>query len=121
MEARIQHFKDLRIWQMGMEVVKDVYRLTQKFPKEEMYCLSQQMRRAAVSIPSNIAEGFKRFHLNENKQFLAIALSSAAELETQILIAHELRYINHDELSSVCDKLDHLSKMMMLFLKRMKK
>ena len=82
MTEKIKNFQDLRIWQIGIEVVKDIYVLTKKFPKEELYGLTSQMRRSAVSIPSNIAEGFRRYHNKEYKQFLYIVLGSCAELET---------------------------------------
>jgi len=82
MEEKIKSFKDLRIWQKGMEIVTDIYTLTKKFPKEELFSLTSQLRRSAISIPSNIAEGFKRFHNKEYKQFLFITLGSCAELET---------------------------------------
>ena len=94
MTEKIKKFQDLRIWQKGIEVVKDIYILTKKFPKEELCGLTSQMRRSAVSIPSNIAEGFRRYHNKEYKQFLYIALGSCAELETQIIIANELNYTN---------------------------
>ena len=96
MEEKIKSFKDLRIWQKGMEIITDIYTLTKKFPKEELFSLTSQLRRSAISIPSNIAEGFKRFHNKEYKQFLFIALGSCAELETQIIIAKELKYINEN-------------------------
>jgi len=79
MAEKIKNFQDLRIWQVGIEVVKDIYILTKKFPKEELYGLNSQMRRSAVSIPSNIAEGFRRYHNKEYKQFLYMALGSCAE------------------------------------------
>ncbi len=78
MEEKIKSFKDLKIWQKGIEIVKDVYDITKSFPKEELYGLTSQMRRCAVSIPSNIAEGFKRYHNKEFKQFLYITLGSSA-------------------------------------------
>ena len=90
MTEKIKNFQDLRIWQKGIEVVKEIYILTKKFPKEELYGLTSQMRRSAVSIPSNIAEGFRRYHNKEYKQFLYIAMGSCAELETQIIISYEL-------------------------------
>ncbi len=90
MTEKIINFQDLRIWQKGIETVKDIYILTKRFPKEELYGLTSQMRRSAVSIPSNIAEGFRRYHNKEYRQFLYIALGSCAELETQIIIAYEL-------------------------------
>lgn len=78
MEEKIKSFKDLKIWQKGIEIVKDVYDITKSFPKEELYGLTSQMRRCVVSIPSNIAEGFKRYHNKEFKQFLYITLGSSA-------------------------------------------
>ncbi|MBL7072728.1 MAG: four helix bundle protein [Candidatus Omnitrophica bacterium] len=107
----MESFKQLKIWQKGIEVVKDIYAITRKFPKEELYCLTSQMRRAAISIPSNVAEGFKRFYNKEYKQFLNISLGSCAELETQLIISRELRYISETELAGVSEKLDHISKM----------
>lgn len=117
---KIKSFKELRIWQKGIELVKDIYKLTANFPKEEVYGLTSQMRRSAVSIPSNIAEGFKRFHSKEYMQFLHIALGSAAELETQIIISKELGFINESELQSVSENIDHLSKMISALLNKLK-
>jgi len=108
---KIESFKQLKIWQKGIEVVKDVYAITRKFPKEELYCLTSQMRRAAISVPSNVAEGFKRFYNKEYRQFLNIALGSCAELETQLIVSKELGYIGAMELEKVSEKLDHISKM----------
>lgn len=78
MEEGVKRFNDLRIWQKGIEIVGDIYILTKKFPKEELYGLTSQLRRSAISIPSNIAEGFRRYHNKEFKQFLYIALGSCA-------------------------------------------
>ena len=69
MEKGIKKFKDLRIWQKGIEIVSDIYILTKKFPKEELYSLTSQIRRSAISIPSNIAEGFRRYHNKELNSF----------------------------------------------------
>lgn len=80
--GQIRSFKELHVWQKVIKIVKDIYALTSKFPKEELYGLTSQMRRCAVSILSNIAEGFKRSHNKEFKQFLHIELGSAAELAT---------------------------------------
>jgi len=102
---KIKNFQDLRIWQIGIEVVKNIYILTKKFPKEELYGLTSQMRRSVVSIPSNIAEGFRRYHNKEYKQFLYTALGSCAELETQIIIANELDYINETNKSELIEKI----------------
>ncbi len=83
-------YKDLIVWQKAIKVVVAVYDLTDKFPKEEIFGLTSQMRRAAVSIPSNIAEGKMRGGDIEFKRFLSIAFASAAELETQIIISKEI-------------------------------
>jgi len=91
MNEKIGNFRDLEVWKKGIEIVKDVYEITNNFPKQEFYGLASQMQRCSVSIPSNIAEGFNRFHNKEYRQFLYIALGSCAELETQIEIAVELK------------------------------
>ena len=119
MEEKIKSFKDLRIWQKGIEIVSDVYILTKKFPKEELFSLTSQLRRSAISIPSNIAEGFKRFHNKEYKQFLFITLGSCAELETQIIIAKELKYINENEEAKLIEKLDHICRMTSSLIKKL--
>lgn len=82
-----QSFKDLLVWQKARDVAVGVYRLTAEFPADEKYGLSSQMKRAAVSISSNIAEGYHRFHRREKDQFLAIAFGSGSELESQVEIA----------------------------------
>ena len=115
----IKTYKDLEIWQIGKSVVKDVYQLTGSFPKEELYGLTSQMRRAAISIPSNVAEGFRRRHTKEYKQFLHIALGSCAELETQIIIAKELSYCNSGEDDICLDKLDHIGRMITSLSKKL--
>ena len=111
MTEKIKNFQDLRIWQIGIEVVKGIYVLTKKFPKEELYGLTSQMRRSAISIPSNIAEGFRRYHNKEYKQFLYIALGSYAELETQIIIANELDYINETNKTELIEMIKYICRM----------
>ena len=119
MEEKIKSFKDLRIWQKGIEIVSDIYISTKNFPKEELFSLTSQLRRSAISIPSNIAEGFKRFHNKEYKQFLFITLGSCAELETQIIIAKELKYIDENEEVKLVEKLDHIGKMTSSLIKKL--
>jgi len=80
MAKGVNNFKDLKIWKVAIELVKNVYAVSSEFPKKEMYGLTSQMRRSAISIPSNVAEGFRRKHNNEFKQFLYISLGSCAEL-----------------------------------------
>ncbi len=86
----VRTHKDLQVWKEAMKLAKEVYTLSARFPKEEVYGLSTQLRRSAVSIPSNIAEGAARSSTKEFIQFLYIALGSLAELETQLLLAKEL-------------------------------
>ncbi|QFR42541.1 four helix bundle protein [Sulfurimonas xiamenensis] len=86
-------YKDLNIWKESMDLVENVYRLVKLFPKEEIYALTDQLKRAVVSVPSNIAEGQNRNTDKEFVQFLYIALGSASEVETQLLIAKRLNYL----------------------------
>ena len=89
--------KDLDVWKLSMELVYSIYTTTQGYPKEEVYGLTSQIRRSAISIPSNVAEGAARKGRNEFVQFLYIALGSCAELETQLLIAKNLGYLTDEE------------------------
>lgn len=91
------HHKDLEAWKKSIELVKDVYSITKDFPSNEQFGLVSQMRRAAVSIPSNLAEGAARFSDKESIRFLEISLGSLAELETQIIIAKELNFIKENQ------------------------
>jgi four helix bundle protein len=106
----IQSFRDLRIWKLGIKLVKETYTLTSSFPNSEKYGLASQMQRAAVSIPSNIAEGHIRASKKEFNQFLRIATGSCAELETQVTIALELDYIGKECFDNMITTLNHESK-----------
>ena len=119
MGNKIRTYRDLDIWNKGIEVVKGIYKITEEFPKHEIYGLVSQMRRAAVSIPSNVAEGFRRYHNKEYKQFLYITLGSCAELETQMTIAKELNYIKKDVETSILEKLDHVCRMILNLIKKL--
>ena len=119
MIEKIRNFRDLDVWKKGIEIVKDVYKTTDSFPKQEFYGLVSQMQRCSVSIPSNIAEGFNRFHNKEYKQFLYIALGSCAELETQIEIAGELRYVDEQRKAYLLEKLDHECRMLRNLIKKL--
>ena len=105
-------YKDLIVWQKSIELVKEVYLLTKSFPREELYGLVSQMRRAAVAIPSNIAEGYGRKTKKDRCQFYLISFSSALELETQITISKELSYIEEKETTSVISVLQEILKML---------
>ena len=109
--------KDLIVWQKAMDLVVELYLLLPQFPKEEVFGLSAQMKRAAVSIPSNIAEGYHRASPKDRKHFFVIAFGSAAELETQIEIAKRLHYLNGNE----CDKVDALLNEVLRILNKMTK
>ena len=89
-------FKDLIVWQKAYKLVLEVYKLTERFPRSEVYGLAQQMRKAAVAIPSNISEGYGRQHNKEYKQFLSIAYGSLCELETQYLLCLDLSYASQN-------------------------
>ncbi|MBA7611146.1 hypothetical protein ES703_18365 [subsurface metagenome] len=119
MAGKIRTYRDLDIWNVGIEVVKDIYKLTEKLPKQKMYGLVSQMRRSAVPIPSNVAEGFRRYHNKEYKQFLYTSLGSCAELETQITIARELKYIQEDKEMRLLEKLDHICRMISNLIKKL--
>jgi four helix bundle protein len=116
---KVKTYRDLNIWVKSIEFVKEVYITTVKFPKEEIYGLSSQMRRSVVSIPSNIAEGFRRQHNKEFRQFLYIALGSCAELETQVSISKELDYIRGEKEKELLEILDHISRMIMNLIKKL--
>lgn len=108
----MKSFRELRVWQAAMILVESVYVLTQDFPKQEMYGLTSQIRRAAVSIPSNIAEGHTREHLKEYLHHLSMAQASLAELETQLEIAVRLRYLLTQTVEQIQSDINSLGKQM---------
>lgn len=108
----IKDFKDLVVWQKAMELVVEVYKLVKKLPKEELFALSDQIRRAAISIPSNIAEGQGRNSLKEFNQFLAIAKGSKAELETQLLLCVKVNYFDYSEIETSLNLIQEIGKML---------
>ncbi len=108
----IRDYKDLHVWQKGMELAKQVYLLTNRFPSEEKFGLVSQMRRAAVSVPSNIAEGQARNTTGEFVQFLSHAEGSAAELDTQLRLSIALGYCVVADLSEVFGLLTDIQKML---------
>jgi four helix bundle protein len=114
----INNFRDLEIWKKGMELVARIYELSKGFPIDERYGLISQMRRAAVSVPSNVAEGFRRRHAGEFKQFLNIALGSLAELETQFVIARQLNYVAAEAEAETLERIDHLNRMIVTLSKK---
>lgn len=104
-------YKDLFVWQKSIQLVTDIYKLTKVFPKDECYGLVSQMQRAAVSIPSNIAEGNERNSAKEFAHFLSIARGSLAELETQIIIAEKLEYIKTNQSNNILSSCHEIGRM----------
>jgi len=104
-------YRDLEVWKLSIDFVKKVYQVTYNFPASEKFGLINQIRRATVSIPSNIAEGQGRNSTKEFKQFLAISLGSLAELETQLIIAKEIDYLTQNGLDALLSPLDRIRKM----------
>lgn len=112
----VKDYKDLDVWKKGMDLVEEIYSLVKYLPKEETYALSDQMRRAAVSIPSNIAEGQKRRSDKDFSNFLAIARGSNAELETQLLICKRLGYYSDQQAEKALCLCVEISKMLNAFI-----
>lgn len=108
---RIRNYKNLLVWQKAMDLVVEIYNITKLLPKEETYCISDQLRRSAVSVPSNIAEGQSRNSVKEFIQFLAIARGSLAELETQLIICERVNMITINDIIKAQDLSSEVGKM----------
>ncbi len=108
----VQSYRELVAWNKAMDLVTEIYRITRDFPKEELFALTSQLRRAAVSIPSNIAEGKGRLSKGEFRQFLGNARGSLAELETQILIAQNLYYLDGAEAKRLLAMVEEVGKVL---------
>jgi four helix bundle protein len=109
--VKIQSYRELEAWQKSINVVELCYILTKDFPKEELYSLTNQIRSAAISIPSNIAEGQSRWSTREFLRFLSIAKGSLSELETQLILAQRIEYLSEDNLSKTLDLTNEIGKM----------
>lgn len=107
----MNNFRELKVWQKGIELVKEVYSVTSKFPNTEQYVLVQQICRAVVSIPSNIAEGSGRKTKKDFEHFLSISLGSSFELETQLIISLELGYIRAEDYEKIESSIHEIQKM----------
>ena len=115
----IADHRQLVVWQKGIELALETYRLSRRFPREETYGLSSQIRRAAVSIPANIAEGNGRIHRREYANHVSVARGSLREVETLAEIARRLGYISEEELAKLRELLDHVGRMLTSLLKRL--
>ena len=116
----MKKFKNLKIWQEGIEIVTNVYQLTSEFPEEEKFGLVSQIRRSAVSIPSNIAEGYGRDSDSELNRFLNISRGSSYELETQLIISFNLGYITSEQLEKMTSTLNIIQGGITNFQKKLK-
>ena len=118
---KTQSYKDLFVYQKSYELALEVYKITAGFPREETYGLVSQARRAAVSIPSNIAEGYQRGSRKEYVQFLNIAYGSAAELETQLSLAHDLEMLAEDGYTRVIGLWQEVSKLLFTMIRSLRR
>ncbi len=118
--SSIKSYKDLIIWQKGLEIVSNVYKLVEGFPKDELYALTSQMKRASISIPSNIAEGYGRSSTQSYISFINISRGSLFELETQLIIANELKFVkNQDLYNTIIEQILEESKMINSFINKL--
>lgn len=116
----IKSFKDLIVWQESHKLVLIIYQITLSFPREEMYCLVNQMRRAVISITSNISEGFSRQGYKEKIQFYYIALGSVAEIQNQLLVAKDINYIKQQKYIEIEKQLIIVQKLLNAFINKTK-
>ncbi len=117
---KIKSYKDLMVWQKGMSLAEMIYQITAGFPKAELYSLTDQMRRAAVSVVSNIAEGKGRDSRQEYLRFLSIAQGSLSELETQLLLSIRLRFLSEQEAKAPLSLCDEIGRMLSTMRTRLK-
>lgn len=110
-------YKELKVWQKAMNLVESIYSVTRNFPKEEKYSLVSQMRRPAISIPSNIAEGAGRGSKKEYIQFLTIAYGSSRELETQSILCQRLGMLTSKQANEIQEELGHIGRMLLALQK----
>ena len=114
-----KNYRDLMVWQKGIDLVKEVYLLSDQFPNQELYGLTNQIRRAAVSVPSNIAEGQGRNNNKEFKRFLKIALGSLAEIDTQLEISQILGFISNEQMEQFQENITNLRRMIFGLIKNL--
>ena len=112
MSTTFKSYRDLEVWQRSMRLAKRVYQATQKFPSDERFGLTNQLRRASVSVPSNLAEGHARFGPGEFSRFISIAMGSVAEIETQILLSTDLGYLTVELSREILEDLETIGKML---------
>jgi len=119
--SEIKSFRDLIVWQKSVDMVTTVYECTKSFPKDELYGIVSQIRRSAVSVPSNIAEGYGRRSTQDYIRFLQIALGSLYELQTQLIISMNLKFLTKETLAAIDLKLSEIEKMLISLIKKLDK
>ncbi len=119
-ESKIKHFSDLLVWQKGYQLAIDIYHITKTFPTDEKFALTDQIRRASISFTSNIAEGFGRNKTNDKAHFYTMALGSLYEIESQLLIAKGLGYINIKECDTLINQCTEIAKMSTVLIKKIR-
>jgi four helix bundle protein len=112
-------YTQLKVWQKSMDMVEEVYKVTLKIPQEEKYGLISQLRRAAVSVPSNIAEGYSRMTTKDYVKFLAIARGSNCEVETQLLICKRLNYLSNEDVLTAMSLIGEIGKMISVMINKL--
>jgi four helix bundle protein len=120
MEANVKSFRDLKVWQKSIDLVEQVYDLTDQFPGDELYSITQQIRRCTVSVPSNIAEGSARNSTNDFIRFLHISKGSLAELETQIIISRRRNYLSQQDSEHINHRIQEIDYMLYRLIERLK-
>lgn len=120
MNNEIKSFRDLLVWQKSMVLVTEVYNYTGRYPKEELYGITSQIRRSAVSVPSNIAEGYGRRSTGDYTRFLQISVGSLYELDTQLEISRNLGYLTDEQFSNLSANCNEISKMLHSLIKKLK-
>jgi four helix bundle protein len=116
----VKDFKSLKAWGKAHELTLKIYNVTKSFPREEVFGLTSQLRRACASIPANIAEGCGRNGDTEVARFLVIASGSASEVEYHLLLAHDLNYLDHDEYRQLDGEVNELKRMLTVFISKLK-
>jgi len=116
----MHHFKELNVWQKSIQLATNIYDLTTQYPKQETYGLTSQIRRCTISISSNIAEGAGRFSKKEFRHFFNIAYGSSFELETQLIISKNLKYVDDDSFETLNNKITDVQKMLYKLIKSIK-
>jgi four helix bundle protein len=120
-DRMLKNFKELKVWQKSYVLCLKVYKMTNSFPREEVYGLTSQIRRSAVSVPSNIAEGYGRKTTPDYIRYLYISYGSTCELETQLLLSHDLDYVEKGEMKGIQEELGEVERMLKALIKSLEK